>query len=306
MLQVQGNLEVGALLKAYARLSSRAVALTLTDTKIVTRADPQLLYVTNPGPTQQIIQLPSANGSQLTGLTQLIDCSASTTAQIVVQDSNTTHLADLFAGDIYRFIMMGAVSSTGSLVPTVPTHGTINFGAVLAGIAGNAYTVIVEDDPLIVNPGDETVTLVGTTYTIKVNATFTAIQTIVEKFNALADPSVLSSVAYGESNLLIPLGTVQLHGGMEGFWQVQNLRANSGTPPFSQTFEIANWFDGVTELTFTITSATHGSLQPRPQVYSLVGGVYTPIIVDVRLSNTNDVTLSIAPGTAFDGKVVIL
>jgi len=306
MLQVQGNLEIGALLKAYARLSSRAAALTLTETKIVTRADPQLLYVTNEGPTQQIIQLPSADGSQLTGLTQLIDCSATTAAKIVVQDYNTTVLAELVAGDIYRFIMMGPVSSVGRLVPTAPTHGTINFGAVLAGISGNAYTVIVEHDPLIVNPGDETVVLVGTTYTIKVNETFTAIQTIVEKFNALTDPSVLSSVAYGESNLLIPTGTVQLQGGAEGFWQVQNLRANSGTPAYSLPFEIANWVDGGTELTFTVASITHGSLQPRPQVYSLVGGVYTPIIVDVRLNASNDVTLSIAPGTAFDGKVVIL
>jgi len=301
MLQAQSNFEVGALLKAYAQLSSRAAALTLTETKIVTRADPQLLYVSVAA--DQEIQLPAIS-QDLVGLTQLISNKADSLGSVVVKDySLSDTLATVPAGGLYRFLMLGALSA----IAKITGNGTLNFSATVPGLAGNSYSVVIEEDAVAVpNPGDApVVTFVGNQYTVKVNTAFTNIQQVSDAFNAVGGP-VLCSYLYGESNVVVNsdmLVTAQLQGGLDGFWQVQNLMANSGTEAYSLPIAIGNWVGGTT---VTIAAIDHGSLQPRPQVYSLVDGVYRPIIVDVMVSSSNDVTLTIAPGSAFDGKVVIL
>jgi hypothetical protein len=300
MLQAQSNFEVGALLKAYAQLSSRAAALTLTETKIVTRADPQLLYVSVAA--DQEIQLPAIS-QDLVGLTQLISNKADSLGSVVVKDSLSGTLATVPAGGLYRFLMLGALSA----IAKITGNGTLNFSATVPGLVGNSYSVVIEEDVVAVpNPGDApVVTFAGNQYTVKVNTAFTNIQQVSDAFNVIGGP-VLCSYIYGESNVVVNSGmlvTAQLQGGLDGFWQVQNLMANSGTEAYSLPFAAGEWLGGTT---LTIAAATHGSLQPRPQVYSLGGGLFRPIIVDVTINATNGVILTVASGSAFDGKVVIL
>lgn len=83
----------------------------------------------------------------------------------------------------------------------------------------------------------------------------------------------------------------------------------SGTPPFNSPFVSGDWSLNGANYDLAITEATHGQgAQLNVQVFEKVGTDYREVVVDILISSTGNITISVSssPDLRFEGKIIII
>jgi hypothetical protein len=83
----------------------------------------------------------------------------------------------------------------------------------------------------------------------------------------------------------------------------------SATPPFDSPFVVGDWNLNGANYELTVTEATHGKgTKLSVQVFEKVGVDYREIEVDILVTSTGNVTISISSATdlRFEGRIIIV